>query len=117
MCILIVVQMFDLIGDLDVSDDIYENAADREAAVAWQQSEVDPYIYDEEGDEDEDEDVRDGVYGKKFPPKPSDWREKSCRQLPHVTYDMARIDLWAHGKDEISFFLLTATSSIFRTGQ
>ena len=98
--------MFDLLRDLDVSDDdIYEDAADRDAAVDWQQSGVDHYS-DEGYDEDEDEDVRDGTYeGKKFPPVPKDWKETSTKELPHVTYDMARIDFWEHGKSEIRFFL------------
>ena len=72
-------QMFDLLRDLDVSDDIYDNDDDRDAAIDWQQREADRHYSDDEDydeDYDEDEDVREGTYeGKSFPPKPDDWNE------------------------------------------
>jgi hypothetical protein len=80
--------MFDLIDDLDMDDDMYDNDVDREAAV--------DYDYEEE-----EEYVREG---KSFPPKPSDWSEIPANTIPIVTFDMAKSHFWDHEKTEIDCF-------------
>ena len=95
-----------------MSDDMYENDADRDAAADYGYDDpqhMGNYYYGDEEDEDENDDdeyVREGTYeGKKFPPQPKDWKEIPSTQLPHVTFDMARRELWKHGKSEIEFLL------------
>eukprot|EP00984_Skeletonema_dohrnii_P022422 scaffold11552_cov76-Skeletonema_dohrnii-CCMP3373.AAC.3 len=37
--------------------------------------------------------------------------EHSSREIPQVTYDMAKIEFWEHGQTEIDFFLRKIYSS------
>ncbi len=97
--------MVDLIGELDMSDDMFDSEADRQAAADYHYEQVQ---HDSDEDDSEDEYIpaglSDGTY--KFPPKSNkDWKRISSRTLPHVTYDAARTLLWKHGKKEIDFFL------------
>jgi len=99
--------MFDLFRDLDMSDDMFDDDAARDAALDYEdEAQVSGGRYYDEDDEEEEEYVREGTYeGKGFPPKPSDWKEHSSREIPRVTYDMAKTEFWEHGQTEIDFFL------------
>jgi hypothetical protein len=95
--------MFDLIDDLDMDDDMYDNDVDREAAVDYdyEEAQLKGRLYDDDDYEEEEEYVREG---KSFPPKPSDWSEIPANTIPIVTFDMAKSHFWDHEKTEIDCF-------------
>lgn len=89
------------VSNFDVADeDFFDNEEDFDAAANYRGENINEDTFD---DYEDYEEWSDYLGDNLLDPNPKDWKDIPFNQIPDVTFDKARNDLWTHCKKEINY--------------